>query len=103
MKMDENSNEEIKNLKVAERSEKNKANKRRLQTVRLIQEGYTIAQVRQITDSCEKTVYTCLNRYKAEGISGLATKPSTGKANKLTAKQEQIVGESGCIALPRQP
>jgi len=100
--MERSGKQEIKNLKTAERNEKNEANKRRLLTVRLIMEGYTIPQVMQITNSCQKTVYTCLNRYKAEGIAGLATKPNSGRANKLTKEQEREVYETIKTNLPNQ-
>jgi putative transposase len=65
-------------------------------------EGYTIPQVMQITDSSEKTVYNCRNRYKADGIAGLTTKPSTGRSNKLTQAQESQLYETIKTKQPNQ-
>jgi len=100
--MEKQNNAEIEALKTAERNETNKAKLRRLLTVRLKKENYTISQIMQITNSSEKTVYNCLNRYKTNGIAGLSTKPSTGKPNKLTEEQEHELYETIKTKLPNQ-
>jgi putative transposase len=102
MKMNEIKQKEIEELKNAERNEINKAKSRRILTVRLLLENYTIPQVMQITNSSEKTVYNCRNRYKAGGIANLTTKPNTGRINKLTQEQEQDLYETIKTKQPNQ-
>jgi putative transposase len=102
MGMEKSKEAKIEELKTAERNATKKAEARRLLTVRLLMEGYIIPQVMQITNNSEKTVYNCRNRYEAEGVSGLATKPSTGKPNKLTSEQECELYETIKTKLPNQ-
>jgi putative transposase len=100
--MEQTKQKEIEELKTAERKETNKAKSRRIQTVRLLLENYTTPQVMQITNSSEKTVYNCRNRYKAGGIAGLTRKPSTGRVNKLTEEQEHELYETIKTKQPNQ-
>ena len=103
MKMEETTIQaKIDELKAAERVETKKAESRRILTVRLLLEGYSIPQVMQITNSSEKTVYNCRNSYNTEGIAGLRTKPNTGKRNKLTEEQERELYEMIKTKLPKE-
>jgi putative transposase len=100
--MEKATQKEIEELKTAERNETNKAKARRILTVRLLLEGYSIPQVMQITSSSKKTVYNCRNKYKVGGIDGLTTKPNTGRINKLTQEQEDELYETIKTKQPSQ-
>ena len=103
MKMEQTKKaQKIEELKAAERAASKKGETRRILTVRLLLEGYTIAQVMQITNSSEKTVYNCRNSYKADGILGLRRKPSIGNSNKLTKEQERELYETIKTKQPKE-
>jgi len=102
MKMDETLASEIEALKSAERHEKDKSTLKRLLAVRLLLEGYSIPQVKQIADCSEKTVYNCQTRYTANGIPGLSTKPKPGRDKKLTNEQERKLYETIKTKLPSE-
>jgi putative transposase len=93
---------QIEALKSAERQEPNKSNAKRIMTVRLLMEGYTIPQVMQIVNCSKKTVYNCQNRYASEGISGLSSKPKSGREKKLTPEQERKLYETIKTKLPNE-
>ena len=92
----------IEALKTAERAEKDKATLKRLLIIRLLLEGYSIAQVMTIADCSQKTVYNCQTRYNANGIPGLSTKPKPGRDKKLTDEQERKLYETIKTKLPSE-
>ena len=93
---------EIEAIKTAERKEKDKATLRRLLIVRLLLEGYSNKQVMQIVNCSQKTVYNCQTKYKANGLSGLSTKPKPGRDKKLTDEQERKLYEVIKTKLPSE-
>ena len=102
MRMEQETQVKIEEIKTAERMEKDKAKSRRLLIVRLRLEGYTIQQVMQIADCSEKTVYNCQTKYDAEGLNGLTTKPKPGRGKKLTEEQESILYNTIKTKLPNE-
>jgi putative transposase len=102
MQMEETLASKIEALKSAERHEKDKSTLKRLQIVRLLLEGYSIRQVKQIADCSEKTVYNCQTKYSANGICGLSTKPKPGRDKKLTNEQECEIYETIKTKLPSE-
>ena len=93
---------EIEAIKAAERSEKDKATLKRLLIVRLLLVGYSIEQVMQIVNCSQKTVYNCQIKYKANGLTGLSTKPKPGRNKKLTEEQERELYEVIKTKLPSE-
>ena len=81
--------EAIKTLKENERTAKNIRMAKKIQSIRLVYEGYSIQEAAKITSCSEKTVYNNLNRYDEGGITALYRKPNTGRVNKLTSVQEE--------------
>jgi putative transposase len=102
MKMENEKQVKIEAIKRAERTEKDKAKTKRLLIIRLRLEGYAIKQVMQIADCSEKTVYNCQTKYDAEGLSGLTTKPKSGRGKKLTQEQERVLYDTIKTKLPSE-
>jgi putative transposase len=103
MKMEEKTKQiRIEEIKTAERTENDKAKIKRLLIIRLLLEGYSISQVRQIVNCSEKTVYNCRARYAADGISGLTTGTKPGRSKKLTKEQELQLYETIKTKLPKE-
>lgn len=83
------SEETIKALKENEVTAKNTRMALKIQSIRLVYEGYSIQEAAKITNCSEKTVYNNLNKYDEGGIAALYRKPNTGRVNKLTSVQEE--------------
>lgn len=61
----------------------------RCQLVLLKAEGRKSKEVAGIVKLCEMTVNNWLNRYKAEGLDGLATKPGRGRKGLIFSQSEK--------------
>lgn len=70
------------------RSAKSHAVRMRCQTVLLKAEGRPSKEVAGIVKMCEMSVNNWLNRYKANGIDGLLTKPGRGRKKLIFSQKE---------------
>jgi len=73
----------------------------RCQSILLKSDGRTSKEVGFITGMSHVSVNSWLNRYKAEGISGLCTKPGRGRKPVLT-EEEDKAGILEAIKVNRQ-
>jgi transposase len=71
------------------RTDKSHAVRMRCQVILLKAEGRHSKEVARIVKMCEMSVNNWLSRYKAEGISGLLTKPGRGRKPLIFSEQEQ--------------
>jgi transposase len=79
------------------RSSKNE----RIDAIRLLEQGYTKAQVARIFNITESSVYGWQKAYREGGLAALSTKIASGRKRLLTDKQ--MLELSGCLRLnPRQ-
>ena len=73
----------------------------RIDAVRLLEQGYTKAQVARIFNITESSVYGWQKSYREGGLAALSTKIASGRKRLLT--DQQMLELSGCLRLnPRQ-
>ena len=98
-------NETVENMaaiKEIERATKSIQLARKLQSIRLVFEGYAVPEAARIAGCCEKTVYNNLNDYEEGGIEALYPKQRPGRSRKLTTEQEAELYETMKNKLPSQ-
>lgn len=71
------------------RTDKSHAVRSRCQLVLLKAEGRPSKEVADIVKMCEMSVNNWVNRYKAEGLNGLTTKPGRGRKPRIGSEQDQ--------------
>ena len=62
-------------------------NEERMNAIRLIHQGYTKAEVANILDVAESSVYYWQSKYRKDGLGALSTKIASGRKRALTDKQ----------------
>ena len=62
-------------------------NEERVNAIRLLQRGYTRAQVAEIMDVAESSVYEWQSKYRKDGLDALSTKMAPGRTRLLTDEQ----------------
>ena len=73
------------------RTDKSHAVRSRCQLVLLKAEGRPSKEVANIVKMCEMSVNNWVNRYKAEGLEGLTTKPGRGRKPLILNEQDQKI------------
>lgn len=74
--------------------------RKRCHIILLKSDGRIAKDIAQITDTNIQSVYNWVNRYEAQGIQGLQTKPGQGRPKILDGQHEQLVKD--CITEERQ-
>ena len=74
--------------------------RKRCHIILLKSDGRIAKDIAQITDTNIQSVYNWVNRYEAQGIQGLQTKPGQGRPKILDEQHEQLVKD--CITEERQ-
>ena len=75
---------------------------KRLQSVKLNAQGYSIPQISEVLEVHYNSVYRWITAYEKEGVSGLKDDPISGRPPILTAADKQRV-EAFIRATPQQP
>lgn len=63
------------------------SNEERMNAIRLLQQGYTRAQVADILDVAESSVYDWQAKFREGGLAALSTKIASGRKSLLSDKQ----------------
>ena len=59
----------------------------RINAIRLLQQGYTRAEVANILQVAESSVYDWQSKFRKDGLAALSTKIASGRKRLLTDKQ----------------
>lgn len=74
----------------------------RLQAIKAVRKGVTVAEVARLFDVTERSMYRWLARFTNEGQRGLQTKERSGRPPKLTPEQMAKLGRIVQDKTPQQ-
>jgi transposase len=79
----------VKELLKLAKSQKNARFARRIQAVALAQQGYTWAEIAQMTANSRRAIQKWIEKYNAHGIDGLTEKHHSGRKPKLPVSSHE--------------
>ena len=75
---------------------------KRIQSIKLNAQGYSLPTIRQLLDVHYNSVYQWIRRYENQGIEGLRDQPKSGRPRRLNEADQPLI-EAWIKETPNQP